>query len=204
MILSLWATPFIGWVADMAGPTREGSRAQPWVHPDAPALPVALPGFEAVERYIDATTGKPMARIKPGEIYITCKDEWLVTTVGSCVTVCAQAASGPCGGMNHVMFPGRAPSADHPLRYAGAAVQALLSQLRYWSKSQDVLNVWLFGGASTMKSTRSGERNRLAVMRALSRENVTILGQDMGGEKSRRIMFHPVTGQIIVKELGGE
>ena len=42
------------------------------------ALPRALPGFESIRRYFNAT-GMPTARILPGEYYVTREDEVIDT-----------------------------------------------------------------------------------------------------------------------------
>ena len=67
-------------------------------------LPRALPGFEAVRRYFNAT-GMPTARILPGEYYVTRDDEVIDTVLGSCVAACIRNPRLGIGGMNHFMLP---------------------------------------------------------------------------------------------------
>jgi chemotaxis protein methyltransferase CheR len=67
-------------------------------------LPRALPGFESIRRWYNAT-GMPMARILPGEYYVTREDEVIDTVLGSCVAACIRNPRLGIGGMNHFMLP---------------------------------------------------------------------------------------------------
>ena len=71
---------------------------------DKTPLPRALPGFESIRRYFNAT-GMATARILPGEFYVTCEDEVIDTVLGSCVAACIRNPRLGIGGMNHFMLP---------------------------------------------------------------------------------------------------
>ena len=49
-----------------------------------------LPGFEGVRRYWDKVHRVYAARIMPGEFYVTCHDEAIITSLGSCVSACVR------------------------------------------------------------------------------------------------------------------
>lgn len=174
--------------------------AQPWVRPGTAELSPVLPGFDQVERYVDAATGRPTARIKPGEIYVSCEDEWLSTTVGSCVAVCLRDARGRTGGMNHVMLPGDPPAKDgQPWRHAGAAMPELIRAVRSRVRQAVPLEARIYGGASSMASGHSGRRNLEAVRHALQQARIELVEEDVGGHVARRVMFHPRSGQVVLK-----
>ncbi|TQV64794.1 MAG: chemotaxis protein CheD [Halothiobacillaceae bacterium] len=173
---------------------------QPWVPPGTAELPPTLPGYERVERYVDAVTGRPMARLKPGEIYVSREDEWLSTTVGSCVAVCLRDARGRVGGMNHVMLPGAPPAGDgQPGRYAGFAMPALIRALRRQAPSGMAIEARIYGGASAMAASHAGERNLEVVRHALQQAGIARVDEDVGGDVVRRVMFHPHSGQVVLK-----
>src|SRR5437868_14450429 len=53
-------------------------------------LPRTLPGFEAVRRYRNSQ-GQLIAKLLPGDFYVTCEDEVLDTVLGSCVSACIRS-----------------------------------------------------------------------------------------------------------------
>jgi len=67
--------------------------------------PCVLPGYEHIIRYWDAHNHHSVAKILPGEYYVTCHDEILMTVVGSCVSACIRDCVSGIGGMNHFMLP---------------------------------------------------------------------------------------------------
>ena len=54
--------------------------------------PAAMPGFEHIKRYWDAKAGIWVARIAPGEFYITRLDEMISTVLGGLPLVLASGA----------------------------------------------------------------------------------------------------------------
>ena len=68
------------------------------------AVTRALPGFEAVRRYRNHK-GELIAKLLPGDYYVTCQEEVLDTVLGSCVSACIRNPRLMIGGMNHFMLP---------------------------------------------------------------------------------------------------
>ena len=171
---------------------------QPWVPADARELPPVLPGYEHIDRFLDAH-GQPVARIKPGELYISREDEWMLTSVGSCMTVCLRDEDGQIGGMNHVVLPGYASGAhSERFKYAGAAVPGLIQGLYLWLKRRVPLEARVYGGAAAAGG-QSGRRNIDAVMTCLEEAGLTVREHELGGSISRRVMFHPRSGQVMLR-----
>jgi len=67
--------------------------------------PIALPGFERVHRYWDASQQVYCAKLMPGESYISLAAETMVSVVGSCVVVGLRDPDLGIGGMCHFMAP---------------------------------------------------------------------------------------------------
>ena len=66
---------------DAAGPTSA-----------AAGLPPALPQFAHIRRTWDAEWQRPLAKLLPGEYYVTSHDEIIFTVLGSCVSACVRDA----------------------------------------------------------------------------------------------------------------
>ena len=72
---------------------------------DNAALPAALPQFAHIRRAWDPRHQTVVAKILPGEYYVTLRDEMIFTVLGSCVSACVRERVLGIGGMNHFMLP---------------------------------------------------------------------------------------------------
>ena len=103
---------------------------------EQPAVPRALPGFEGIRRYRDSA-GNVVAKLLPGDYYVTCEDEVIDTVLGSCVSACIRNPRLGIGGMNHFMLPrpsGRAGDtweniAGRATRYGSASMEQLINRI---------------------------------------------------------------------------
>ncbi|HLS81169.1 MAG TPA: hypothetical protein VK025_07185, partial [Steroidobacter sp.] len=112
-----------------------------------------LPGFENVRRYRNAQ-GQIVARLLPGDYYVTCDDEVLDTVLGSCVSACIRNPRLKIGGMNHFMLP--RPSgcdgdtwesvAGRATRYGSASMEQLINRILKAGGARSDLEVKIFGG----------------------------------------------------------
>src|SRR5687767_7356423 len=91
-----------------------------------------LPGFEGIRRYHNPQ-GQVIAKLLPGDYYVTCQDEVLDTVLGSCMSARIRNPKLGIGGMNHFMSL-RPSGSGHDTWYkkAGAAT-------RYGSASMEQL-----------------------------------------------------------------
>lgn len=64
-----------------------------------------LPGFEHIKRYWDAGRTSVVAKILPGEFYVSKNDELISTVLGSCIAACVYDEKAGIGGVNHFMLP---------------------------------------------------------------------------------------------------
>jgi len=162
--------------------------------------PAALPEHDGIPRYLDAGSGRPVVRLAPGQLYVTQQDEWLVTTVGSCVAVCLLAPNG-WGGMNHVMLPyGLGRVARSALHHAPEAVDKLVHELRLHSTfPARMLQAWVFGGAGKVGSV--GEATLWRVLHALEQRRIPVMEAEYGGLCARRVEFHPPSATIRCRTL---
>jgi chemotaxis protein CheD len=174
-------------------------------------LPSALPGFEHVRRYRDVAKGLIIAKLLPGDFYVTREDEVLDTVLGSCVAACVRCPRLNIGGMNHFMLPrptrvgvdtwddirGRAT------RYGTASMEQLINRILSSGATRGELEVKVFGGARVLAAmTDIGEHNVIFVREFLKAEGIRMIAEDVGANCPRHVQFFPLTGRARVRHLG--
>jgi len=169
-------------------------------------IPPPLPGFEGVHRYWNAAHNGIMAKIKPGEYYVTRTAEALTTVLGSCVAACIRDPAKGVGGMNHFMLPikGESPEAaiDDAMRYGNFAMEHLINDIIKHGGRKDNLELKVFGGANVGGIGQNVGKTNIAFIRSyLLAEGMKVLSQDLGGIQARKIIYFPDTGKILLKKL---
>jgi chemotaxis protein CheD len=66
-----------------------------------------LPHLAHIHRYWDEHLKVYVAKILPGEYYVTISGEAVITVLGSCVSACVRDYKLGVGGMNHFMLPAK-------------------------------------------------------------------------------------------------
>jgi len=177
---------------------------------DQPAvLPKALRGFGHVKRYWDKTNNKIVAKILPGELYITQIDEMITTVLGSCISACIRDPSANVGGMNHFMLPiskdlGLLKSKDTSAaaRYGNFAMEQLINEILKHGGKRENLEVKLFGGGRVLSHmTDVGKRNIEFALEYLQLEGLNLVTKDLGDIFPRKIQYDPLTGKARMKKL---
>ncbi len=170
--------------------------------------PDALPGYEHIKRYWDCHKNNFVAKILPGEYYVTRHDEILITIVGSCVSACIRDSVSGIGGMNHFMLPHvildkwKESKVCMASRYGSFAMECLINDILKYGGYWDNLEVKLFGGARIIENMMNiGQKNIDFVKAYLQTENLTLLAEDLGDVYPRKILFSPVNGRVRVKKL---
>jgi chemotaxis protein CheD len=170
-----------------------------------------IPGFEEINRYWDRTQDKYVAKILPGELYVSRNDELIATTLGSCVSACIWDEAGGIGGMNHFMLPlttqqshevtwGNATS--DATRYGNYAMEFLINEILKYGGLRRNLKAKVFGGGKVMRQMSDvGKKNCEFVVEYLSAEKVSILAHDLGSTYPRKLIFDPLNGKVHMKKL---
>ena len=177
--------------------------------PGKQQLPKALTGFEGIRRYRNPD-GNIIAKLLPGDFYVTCEDEVLDTVLGSCVSACIRNPRLRIGGMNHFMLPrptghggdtwdsvsGRAT------RYGTASMEQLINRILSAGGSRSDLEVKIFGGGRVLSSlTDVGNHNVTFVRDFLKQEGLRITSEDVGDVCPRHVQYFPITGRVRVRHL---
>jgi chemotaxis protein CheD len=174
----------------------------------------AFPGFEHIKRSWNTVHESYMARIKPGEYYVTKHDEGILTLLGSCISACIRDRVSGIGGMNHFMLPivpGHEPvewaaaGLGAATRYGNHAMEHLINEIMKNANNgckRENLEVKIFGGGNLIKNmTDIGNRNILFVRDYLKIERMQVAVEDVGDIYPRTVIYFPSTGLVRVKCL---
>ncbi|NOQ81565.1 MAG: chemoreceptor glutamine deamidase CheD [Methylophaga sp.] len=173
-----------------------------------PPQPECLPEFEHVNRYWDRTQNLWVAKILPGEYYVTTyPGEVVATTLGSCVSACIRDKVFGIGGMNHFMLPVKSEHAsddwmDSATRYGSYAMEHLINDILKNGGNRNNLEIKLVGGGKIMKNMSDiGARNIAFILEYVQTENIDVSAQDLGKNYPRKVLYYPETGRMRVKKL---
>lgn len=168
-----------------------------------------LPGFEGIRRYRNHE-GQVIAKLLPGDYYVTFEDEVLDTVLGSCVSACIRNPRTRIGGMNHFMLPrpsgGGADAwqdvAGQATRYGAASMEQLINRILEAGGSRADLEVKIFGGGRVMAGMSDvGEHNVAFVRDFLKAEGLRVASEDVGDTCPRHVRYFPASGRVRVKHL---
>jgi len=176
-----------------------------------PALPPALPEFAHIRRTWDAALGVSVAKLLPGDYYVTRYDEAIFTVLGSCVSACVRERNLKIGGMNHFMLPldrsgGTSAWAENLVssatRYGNVAMERLINDLLKCGARRESLEFKLVGGGRVLAAmTDIGARNIEFVRDYMRTEGYRVAGEDLGDSFPRKVNYFPQTGRVQVKKL---
>jgi chemotaxis protein CheD len=168
--------------------------------------PTCLPWFSHVNRYWDGKRRRFIAKILPGEYYVTTQNELIGTVLGSCISACVRDPASGIGGMNHFMLPARSKSQIELLsdafRYGNYAMEHLINDVMKLSGTRNNLEFKVFGGGNVVKGMSSvGAKNVEFVRKYLDMESFRIVAEDLGGNYPRKLLFDPQSGKVMMKKI---
>ncbi len=177
----------------------------------APADMPPLPQFAHIKRAWDDAQQSVVARLLPGEYYVTRHPELLYTVLGSCVSACVRDTRLGIGGMNHFMLPldgsgGASSWASVDLsaatRYGNVAMEYLINDLMKLGCQRANLEFKVVGGGKVLNMEMDvGGRNAAFVREYLRTEGFPIAAADLGDRFARKLFYDPRSGKVRVKRL---
>jgi len=176
-----------------------------------PRISPALKGFKHVNRYWDKNHNLYVAKILPGEYYVTVNNELITTVLGSCISACIRDTLFGIGGMNHFMLPANKTgdpnawggnSISAATRYGNFAMEHLINGILTNGGQRKNLEVKIFGGGRIISNmTDVGMNNISFVKEYIKTESLKLVAEDVGDIYPRKVMYDPKTGKVKMKKL---
>jgi len=169
----------------------------------------ALQGFEHIRRYWDPVKKIVVAKVLPGEVYVTRNHELISTLLGSCIAVCMQDKLNGIGGMNHFKLP--APSGavlaqndSSDTSYGIYAMELLINGIMTNGGDKRNLQCKIFGGGNVVQTITSsiGEKNIKFVKDFMKQEEIPIIHENTGGTAGQQVYYHSITGNYFSMPQG--
>jgi chemotaxis protein CheD len=164
-----------------------------------------------IHRFWDASKNAYCIKILPGEYYYSQTQEYISTTLGSCVAACIWDEEHRVGGMNHFMLPltdiesgnvtwGKLPT--DATRYGNYAMEFLINEILKHGGEKSKFKVKLFGGGKVLEGAGDiGKRNIEFVLDYVKTEGLNLISQDMGDVYPRKVLFDPLSGKAWMKRI---
>jgi chemotaxis protein CheD len=144
--------------------------------------------------------------LHPGQLYAASEPKVISTILGSCVSVCLWDAEAEVAGINHFLLPLNPVRSANDPRYGNVAMEQLLNAMVRHGAAPDRMIAKLFGGASVVTAFSGsrqaiGDQNVEAARKALSDAGIRITGEQVGGRRGRKLLFHTCDGSAYLKEI---
>ena len=152
--------------------------------------------------------GDTMKRVYlyPGQIVTSGQPLMVSTILGSCVSICLWDPAANIGGINHYLLPTNPLNGQSDLRYGNTAIELLIERLLALGVKKQRIVAKIVGGASILTSftgTRKsiGDQNVDVARTFLAKHGITVSGEQTGGTRGRKLLFHTGNGCVFSKEI---
>ena len=169
--------------------------------------PATKPNPKQCESVLEAENGNhEKLYLHPGQLFASRQSHAVTTILGSCVAVCLWDPVKKIGGIIHYLLPAFTGDGVASARFGNIAIAELIEQLTALGCRKRDLQAKLFGGACVIAAFRNrtshlGWENVQTAEKFLGREQIPLVGQDTGGDKGRKLIFHTDDGSAWVKRL---
>ena len=150
-------------------------------------------------------------RVGIADLNVTSSPNSLITVgLGSCIGITLYDKIKKNGGLLHIMLPDSTQFSNvtNPFKFADLGVPILLKQILDMGSQKKDIVAKIAGGASMFNfSDKSmimdiGNRNAIAVKKALEELKIPLLSEDTGGNKGRTVIFHTESGSVQIRTVG--
>jgi chemotaxis protein CheD len=158
--------------------------------------------------------GLPVVYLRAGEMHYSEAASLVVTVLGSCLSVTMHCQRLGTGGICHGLLPacsskGRCTTKClEGFRYVDCSIEQMIRLFERAGARRSEIEVKCFGGADMFSRkiekpglSSVGRQNIMAAEKILKREGLTIVKQDVGGLRGRKIYFYTHTGDVLLKRL---
>ena len=148
----------------------------------------------------------PNVYLYPGRIFTSGEPSVVSTILGSCVAVCLWDPAVAVGGINHYLLPANPGRGASDPRYGDMAMTRLLDSMVERGAAIRRLVAKIVGGASVLRAFDNarksiGDQNVAIAREFLERMNIHVAGDQTGGRRGRKLLFHTGDGTAWVKEI---
>ncbi|MBU1305723.1 MAG: chemotaxis protein CheD [Alphaproteobacteria bacterium] len=132
------------------------------------------------------------------------------TVLGSCISACVRDRVANVGGMNHFLLAEQSGSAKDrygaSARYGAFAMEQLINKvLSKGTGKKSNLEIKIFGGGKINAALDDvGLKNIEFVRGFMADEGYLMMGEDLGGNYARRVLFKPHSGRAFCKRLDSD
>lgn len=141
---------------------------------------------------------------------VSSPDKLVTIGLGSCVGIAIYDKSKAIGGLAHIMLPDSTQfnNINNPLKFADLAIPILVDKMIKQGALKSNLKAKIAGGASMFNfSDKSmvmdiGNRNSESVKKTLAKLCIPLIGEDVGGNKGRTVIFDTSNGTVQIKTVG--
>lgn len=168
--------------------------------------------FDELLQTADYFTGAAAAQthsdyyLMPGRLFAAAERFAITTVVGSGVVLCLWDSVRKVGGVAHFLLPDGSLTDINPHRYANCAGETLLRQMLVLGASHDSLDARILGGTQPRLTPGNaaeclGDCNVRAARRFLEAKDIPVVHWEVGGARSRKVVFHTDDGSVWAQEL---
>ncbi|NOX74949.1 MAG: chemotaxis protein CheD [Alphaproteobacteria bacterium] len=126
-------------------------------------------------------------------------NEVLTTILGSCICTCMYDPVAKVGGINHFLLGDTPKDQSQSTKYGVHSMELLINGLLKRGARRERLLAKLAGGAKMLNGISDiGAANAAFATQFLEREDIVVIGTNLGGDMARRIRFWPATGRTQV------
>lgn len=152
-----------------------------------------------------ATTGQPeRKKVGIAEYEVTTDGAVLTTSgLGSCIGVALYDRESGAAGLVHVMLPQYDEGEGARAKFADTGVEVLLEEMERIGARRDTIEAKIAGGSDMLDFSENGSsigtRNADSVRETLSKYDIPVIGEDVGGDHGRSLRLEATTGDLVVK-----
>ncbi|MEA2165688.1 MAG: chemotaxis protein CheD [Thermoanaerobaculia bacterium] len=142
----------------------------------------------------------------PGSIVTSSQPLMVTTILGSCVSICLWDPAAKVGGINHFLLPKNPLTEQSDLRYGNTATERLIEEMLAKGVKKQRIVAKLVGGASILAGSAGsrqsiGDQNVGIARQLLARHGIQVSGEQTGGTRGRKLLFHTGNGCVFSKEI---
>ncbi len=148
--------------------------------------------------------------LMPGDIHFSNEELYVMTILGSCVSIIFYDKKSKYSGVSHCLLPKKNlivnDRSDNIFRYVDTTIEFLVNKFDELGANRKDLEIKLFGGASIHPKVQDskinvGINNVEMAKEVLSNYNLRIKKQDTGGLISRKIIVSTSNGDVFLKRI---